>query len=608
MRCLLTFLLLLLALGTAKAQEFDRLYSNSIQPALSQPLQWVSAPSIAAPSLPVAFTVNPDAWAFALYAAKTVLPTAKGQDVWLKFSLAASPVPQSWIIRIPRLTVEKVSLYASNTEGFWPVQSAGALIAHNAWNRSTRTPSFEVVTGSTDKTYYLRIEHHTPVSEKPELMSQSDFADGAGRVGNLLGLMVGMFGLLVIACMAAFAMGRNTVFISLAAFVAAVLLHYLVLMGYGTWRIWPGSVYLNQAMQWTAPLLAMSAGCWFFAQASYAKDSNVAVYRLLCLLAVGSFVLAMLRLIGLEQIHRDLLNGWAAFVMLVLVASLLWLSVRDMRWNFWLLAGLLPVAVAAASRLAYNYGWLAHIEFALVASVLLTQVGLAWLFVVLVWRGRAALLKSELAAALNSLDAPTGLIQEWVALRRLTQMLKRATQLKLGCGVIMLHWLNFAKLMKLMNPEIQTALLKHLGQVLNKTARDIDTAARLNDGYFMILVEGPISRSALSSLSTQILTACIRASDKFGAPNSFDFHIAIWQATLVPVSSNEVMETLRSRLDQMSFGTKRPVQFVDAVTSDLTAGPYNELTQRRDTLVAKIDAIEASPSVQAMLTAEKPQK
>ena len=604
MRYLFTFLFALLALGPAKAQVFERLYGNSLQPSLSQPLSWVSAPSTAAPSLPEAFALNPELWAFAPYTAKTALPTSKGQDVWVRFTLAATPLPQSWIIRIPRLTIRKVSLYSLDASGFEPVQSAGASLAHNSWNRRTRTPSFEVVTGSLEKTYFLRFEHGTAITERPELMSQSDFADGAGRFGTLLGLMLGMFGLLLLACMAAFAMARNTVFISLAAFVAAVLLHYLVLMGYGTWRIWPGNAYLNQAMQWTAPLLAMAACCWFFAQASYVKDSSLVVYRLLCLVTVGSFALAVLKLIGFDQIERQFLNGWAALVLAVIVGSLMWLSLRDRRWNLWLLAGLLPIAAAGSTRLAYSYGWLAQMEFALVASVFLTQFGLGWLFMVLVWRSRAALMASELAAALNSLDARTGLIQEWIALRRLSQMLKRATQLKLGCGVIMLHWLDFAGLMKMLSPEKQNALLKHLGQVLNKVARDIDTAARLGDGYFMILVEGPISRSTLASLSTQVLTACIRTSEKFGLPSNFGFHIAIWHATLVPVSADEVIESLKSRLNQMAYGTKRPMQFVDVAASDLSADANQEPAQRRDDLVAKIDAIEASPSVQAVLMPE----
>lgn len=607
MRYLVICLFFLLSTGTAQPQEFDRLYNQSIQPRLSQPLLWVSAPSVAAPSLPEAFATNPDAWAFAPYTASTALPTGVGRDVWVKFTLAAAPTAQSWVIRIPRLTIEKVSLHTLNANDFELVQSAGALIAHSAWNRSTRTPSFEVMTGSSERAYFLRFEHSTAVTDRPELMSQADFAYGAGRMGMLLGVMFGMFGMLMIACAAAFAVARNTVFISLAAFVTATLLHYLVQTGFGGWRIWPNSVYMNQAMRWTAPLMAMATCCWFFAHATHAKDISKPVYRLLCLVALVSLGLGLFRLISLDQMPRNFLNGWAAFVLLVIVSSLLWLSLRGMRGNFWLLAGLLPIAAAATSRLAYSFGWLAHIEFSLAASVFLTQVGLGWLFVALVWRSRAALLASELAAALNSSDAATGLIHERVAMARMPQMLGRAKQLKSGCGVIMLRWHNYAQLMSTLSPEKQNAMLKQLGLVLNRVARDIDTAARLADGHFMILVEGPISRSTLTSLSTQILTACIRSSDKFGLPNAFNFHIAIWQATLIPILPTEVIKALKTRLDQMSFGTKRPVQFVDVASSDLSTEPHQEFTHRRGDLVAKIDAIEALPSVRAMLTPENPQ-
>lgn len=84
-----------------------------------------------------------------------------------------------------RLT-EKITLYAFSAEGFLPGQSAGISLAHKAWSRHSRTPSFEIETSRLDKPYFLRVEHHVPVTERPELMSQSDFADSAGRTGMLL--------------------------------------------------------------------------------------------------------------------------------------------------------------------------------------------------------------------------------------------------------------------------------------------------------------------------------------------------------------------------------------------------------------------------------------
>lgn len=48
------------------------------------------------------------------------------------------------------------------------------------------------------------------------------------------------------------------------------------------------------------------------------------------------------------------------------------------------MVGLLPIAGADASRLAYNFGWSAHAEFEQVASVFLTHAGLPSLFLLLV--------------------------------------------------------------------------------------------------------------------------------------------------------------------------------------------------------------------------------
>lgn len=608
MRTLVALLIFLLTLGVTHAQEFANPFGKGVQPILSQPLEWVSAPSADAPSLPSAFSANPETWIFAPYFTKKALPTTAGRDVWLKFSLAATAAPQSWIIRIPRLTVRKIHLYDLDVSALRPVQSAGIAIPHSAWSRSTRTPSFDVVTSNVEKTFFLRFEHHSPIPERPELMTQSDFTDGSERVGILIGLLLGMFGMLMIACVATFSVARNTVFLSLSAFVATTLVHYLVLTGYGGWRIWPDNAYVTQAMQWSAPLLNMSACCWFFAQASRASDISKSAYRLLCLVAVACLGLAVVRLINMDLIERSFFSYWAMFVLFIVIAVMLWLSARGMRGSLWLLAGLSPMAAAGASRLAYNAGGLPSIEFTLVASVFLTQIGLVWLFVALIWRNRASLLSSELAAALNDSDAATGLITERVILTRLPQMLMRATRLELGCGVIMLRWLNYPQLMSTLSPEAQKAMLKYVGLVLNRVARDIDTAARLEGGHFMLLVEGPTSRSTLSSLSTQILTACIRASDKFGQPSPFNFHIAIWQATLVPTSADEVMEALKTRLNQMSFDSKRPVQFVDSAASDIAGEANHDLAQRRDDVIAKIDAIEASPSVRAVLMPEQLEK
>ena len=608
MRWLVTFFAFLLTFGATQAQEFSRTDSNSVRAVLSQPLQWVSAPPSSSPSLPEAFVVDPGAWGFAPFTDETILPTSTGNDVWIKFTLAATAQPQSWVVRIPRITTRKVSLYEANANGFLPAQMAGAAIARGAWARNTRTPSFEVVTSNSDKTFFLRIEHYAPVTERPELSSQVDFADGATQIGALLGLMMGMFGMLTLACLAVFSVARKTVFLSLATFVVAMLLHFFVQMGYGGWRLWPNSPSINFAMNWTAPLIAMAAGCWFFAQASYARDISKPAFALLCLLAAGSLGLGLYRLADADPLPRSFFNAWTVLTLVACVASLVWLSLRGMRTNLWLLAGLLPIAAVGGSQVAHNLGWARHAELALTTSVLLAQIGLVSLFIALLWRSRTALLSSDVAMALNQTDDITGLIRERVARIRLPLLLSRADHLKLGCGVVMLRWQNYSQIKTALKLQQQNLILKCLGQVLNRAVREVDTAAHFGDGQFILLIEGPIGRQALSSLATQVLTSCLRASDHFDQAGALTLHIAMWHASSVASGSDDVIEALRTRLNQMSYGTKRPVQFVDVASSDRDAETNVEFAQRRDDVMAKISAIESSPSIHAMLRPIKPRK
>ena len=600
----LWLLLLCLMGGAGHAQEFDRLYSGSAQIALAQPLEWVAVAK-GTITTPDQFSALPDAWRFQPYTASTVLPTSDKLEVWARFTLPVTPTRQLWFVRIPRASIAKISLYSHDANGRWQIQSAGESIAPAQWALRTRSPSFEVQSSSrSEQDYYLRFEHRNAITERPMLITPIEYIDGSSRVGIVIGLLGGMFGLLTLLCMAAYAITRSTVFLWFGAFVVALMFSQATLIGFGGWRIWPNSVHLNQVMGWVTSCLALATGTWFAAHASYARDSHIWIYRLLRIVAIGSVLLALLTAVNLDIGSRELRNAWVALVTVLVIGSLAWMAVRGQMWNAVLLVGLVPIGLATMARLAYNLGWVRQIEFAQTAGIFSAILGLLWMMLALVWRSRTALLSTELAAALNNHDAVTGLVQERVARIRLPQMLLRANQLKLGCGVIMLRWIDYPQLMGLLSPEKQIAMLKQLGQVLNRGARDIDTAARCNDGYFLILVEGPISRNALSSQCTQILTACIRLSDKFDMPNAFNFHIAIWQANLVPCTDKEVLEALKTRLNQMSFGTKRAVQFVDTVTSDPGPEQQDEFNQRRDDLIAKINAIEASPSLQAPLMDE----
>lgn len=583
--------LLCLVLHTGHAQDFDRLYGDSITPALAQPLQWVVVPkgSVASPD---AFAAA-EPWGFQPYTDKTILPTSDRHDVWATFSLPASEALQTWFIRLPGQVLFKASLYSRAPQGGWLVQTAGEALAPADWSLRTRVPSFELQTRSDRmQTYYLRFENSRPVTEQPMLLSPVEYVDGASRVGVVIGLMWGMFSVLALLSLAAFAIAHNRVFLWFGAVVVTLMFTQLVLIGYGGWRMWPQSVHLNQVMASVSAALSMAAGAWFCAQASYARSGHPQIYRLLVAITTGSLILAGLTAIDRSFIPRDLRNLWLAFVTVAILGSLVWMSVRGQAWNLLLLLGSAPIGLAALARLSYNAGWGMNIEAIQAAGVLSAMLGLLWIFCVLAWRSRAALFSNHRGAALATYDPASGLMLPRVIESRLGQMLLSARRRHAECGIVMLRWLDQAPRPDELSDHKRSTALSRIGEILRRSARDMDTVVRYEENLFLILVEGPVNREAVSEVTTKIQAACIRLADKLGESNAFNLHIAIWHGTPGDENGQKIINSLQTRLRRMTSGPKRYVQFVD-VAGEPASLPAEDNMSRED-LLAKINAIEVS--------------
>ena len=595
-----------MGIGAGHAQVFDRLYADSAQLVLDQPLQWVAVPKDAV-VLPDAFASG-QTWNFRPYTQDIALPTSDRQDVWASFALPATEAPQMWFIRIPRQTVFKVSLFSRDARGSWQVQSAGEAIAPGEWALKTRVPSFELQTRSDGpRAYYLRFEHRSAINERPMLLTPVEYINGASRVGIVMGLIWGMFGLLAVLNVAALILVRNSVFLWLGVFVVTLMSTQLVLIGYGGWRIWPQSAHLNQVMAWIFAALTIASGAWFFAKASYARASHPYIYRLLAAITAGSLLMACLMALNGDLVPRYFRNLWLAAAIVSVTASLAWMSVRGQSSNLHLLLGAAPIGLAALARLGYNLGWIAHVEMAQTTGVLSATLGLLWLFLSLTWRSRAVLLATERAAALATYDPVTGLMLRRIIDIRLPQLLLRASRMKSGCGVLMLRWLNPSQSQNGLSSEQRAATLSRIGTILNSAARDVDTIGRFGENRFMMLIEAPTNRNALVEISTQILAASLRSPTLSGSDSAVDLHIAIWHAAS-GTDAREVIELLRNRLRQMSARTTRRVQFVDAAPDSVLNDGEDAGGRRKEDLLAKINALESSqplPTVAAVPAAER---
>jgi GGDEF domain-containing protein len=583
--------LLALLLQPGHAQDFGRLYEDSVTITLSEPLRWVAVPKGSVDSPDALNAGGPRD--FQPYTGTTVLPTSRSQDVWATFSLPPTESPQTWFIRLPGQALVQASLFSRGPRDEWLVQAAGEAIAPADWTLPTRVPSFQLQTRrDRAQTYYLRFENHRALTDRPMLLSPVAYVNGASRVGVVIGLMWGMFSVLAALSIAAFVMARNRVFLWFGAVVVTLMFTQLVLISYGSWRIWPGSAHLNQVMGWVSAGLSMAAGAWFCAQASYARSGHPHIYKLLVTVTAGSLLMAGMMAIRQDFIPRDMRNLWLGVATVTILGSLVWMSLRGQAWNLLLLLGTAPIALAALARIFFNAGWVRNIEAAQAAGVLSAMVGLLWVFFVLAWRSRAALFSNHRIAALANYDPASGLMLPRVVDNRLAQMLLRARRRRSECGIVLLRWLDQAPSPDELNDHKRSVALSRIGEILRRAARDMDTVVRYEENLFLMLIEGPVNREAVSEVSTKILADCIRLSDKLDEPNAFNLHIAIWHGTPERHTGQQIIDDLKTRLRRMSPGPRRYVQFVDPAGEPASLPPEEGL--RREELVAKINAIEVS--------------
>jgi two-component system, sensor histidine kinase LadS len=580
---------------SAAAQELARGFDGSSALKLAQPLQWQVLPE-GAISSPLDFSDPAKAFGFKDLASGTTLPTANGQAVWMRFALPVTAVGQTWYLRIPRLRLAQVTLYFLDEQNQWKSQAAGLNIAVNQWPLPTRLPSFQLAT-HTDRSqaYFVKLEHPSSIAEHPELVAPIDYIVSASQTGSLVGLILGLFGLLTLLSLLTARLYRNTHFVWFALFVFSLLAMQLVLMGFAGQHIWPASAYLNQIMFWVSSLWSLAACLWFILQVSYAKQAFIRLYQI-CL-GVIALLLACSAAVAImgQNFPRSGLTLFVAPVIVWSLGSLLWMAWRAQPWLWVVAAGFAPLALAMSTRLAYNFGWVAHIEVTQFWSVMAGIIGTMVIYAGLILRNRETFAALQRQAALSHTDLATGLTAAHMVTTRLPRVMARSARSGDTCGVVMLQWMELQKQLGPLPATQKDAVLAQLGTRLRRLSRYIDTVARLDDDHFLFIVESPITRDYLNALATKMLTACMRPVDQLKNGAAFNVHIALWTNADKPMTAEAVLEALRTRLHQMEHGTKRKVQFVDAPMSsrmDDASAEDDAQAPRGQDVLAKINAIE----------------
>jgi two-component system, sensor histidine kinase LadS len=603
--------LLLLSIPLAHAQiasinaptptyRLPSLLSGSLQLDLQAPLGILVTPSLNPPSVEQLLQ-SPLAEQFKPWQPGMPLPTSSNQDVWLRIQVPQQISPQSWMLRIPRPTLEKATLFQRSLTdpSQWIAQSAGTDLPNTQWPIRSRDPVFEITT-RTDQTqiFFIQIKNSYPITENILLIRSTEFVLDTDYADTLDGAILGIFTMLTLAGVISSILNRNSHFGWYALFCFLMMVTQLAISGYLFLKVWPNSIYLAQTMNWVLHFFSLATLARFIISVSYAKDISRSAYFSLWLLIGICLLLILTILIFPRLLPRAFLNLIFISGMLAALGSLASMTWRSQHWLWIILISTMAIVCSALSSIAYNVGLLTHIEPALLYAMIVICMSMITIYASLVAQQRQRASIAQRESDLEVKDQATGLFTERIARERLPRMLVRGKRQGSACAAILVRWVNCDAALGNTSSVNRGRILSHLGDRLNHLGRDIDTVARLSDDQFIFLLEAPVTRDQLSSLATQILASGLRPSAALEGLKGYDLHIAVWLSSDEPVDAVTAIELLQTRISQMQGETQRRIQFV---SSNLSTTPHSENSDPEHTqkLIKKINSIEKSLNLSA---------
>lgn len=224
---------------------------------------------------------------------------------------------------------------------------------------------------------------------------------------------------------------------------------------------------------------------------------------------------------------------------------------RSTPWVYWIAAG----------QGALLAGWLVALVSYMppYARAPLAELGLVWhaaclvlygmtTYIGLVWRSR---LRSENAlrvAAIDRVDALTGLAVPTVFNSRLDGAQKRARQFGYRNVLLGLQVMNLQALAEEFGLDSNELPLVAAARAISASLRDVDVAARLGNNQFAVLVEGVPADKSLPHLATRLIASGLRAKAVRGLPLAIEFQCVALNLDGLQASAGDLMALVSREL------------------------------------------------------------
>jgi GGDEF domain-containing protein len=311
------------------------------------------------------------------------------------------------------------------------------------------------------------------------------------------------------------------------------------------------------------PVLAMGATL-LFVRMLYAISTHFSRYdRFLRGIGVLTLVSALT-----YAIDRSAADKIGAAVMLVatttgLIATLLSWRGNSRIWH-WLMAAYLPQYLCLLRMMFESLGWLPiwwELRYAMSLSVALSVPILVFALDEAT-HGRK---ERELRARhLPTQDALTGLLTRDALVQELDTAYQRVIDQRDPIALVLVRVVNYEHIRQGLGDQVAENSLLRAVVKLHRILRDVDPAGRVGAGDFGLLLDGVMTRQALTERMVQLIGSGLIPLPGLHPPITLQFHAACVLLHENPVPPEEALAALQALLEGMSNHTRRPIRFLEA--------------------------------------------
>jgi GGDEF domain-containing protein len=440
----------------------------------------------------------------------TVYPLAAGRQLWFRFTLAERDDSERWFLEVPYPAVNRITLYTPGPLGQWSPQSAGDLLPVAGWPLPHRHPLLPLaLEPGAPRTFFLLVENPHPFGAPLLFTSERELLRQEQRGALILGLYFGLAGLSVLLAAAAALALRDAAFGWYALSVTLMGLFQASLTGVAGLHLWSGSPRWNDLAALLMPVLAVTSLMWFFASVISLRQRSRRLYG--WMLAATAVCLVVAVWMPWAEASWRLQMMVVAIVLAVgtFISTTAWAAWRGDRNAGWLLVGLSPVFVSSMLVLVRALGWIPVSFWTLHGMQMGIAIELPLLLAVLARRSHDRRENRRRITGFTRTDPATGLVNRQVFISRLEHLIARSLRLKHQSLVLLVDIANVAGIREAFDQRSAEELPLRVAGRLLTIARDIDTAGRLSDHRFGLLVEGPLRPDDAASLGAKVVARCL---------------------------------------------------------------------------------------------------